>query len=119
MVGASRWRDADQDAGDRIPITDGKEMDLKSYWSPDGNLLYFLSDRDGFRCIWAQPLDAGNERPDGEAKSVLHFHGGRRSLRGVGNRVSAIRLSVARDQLVFALGELTGNIWMKDVQGRL
>ena len=102
--------------GDWIPITDGKEMDLQSYWSPDGNLLYFLSDRDGFRCIWAQPLDAGAKRPDGEAKSVLHLHRGRRSLRGVGNRVSAIKLSVARDQLVFALGELTGNIWMKDVQ---
>ena len=93
-------------------------MDRQSYWSPDGNLLYFLSDRDGFRCIWAQPLDAGSKRPDGEAKSVLHFHGRRRSLRGVGNRVSAIKLSVAGGRLVFALGELTGNIWMKDVQGQ-
>ena len=61
-------------------------------------------------------MDGGTKRPDGEAKSVLHFHGGRRSLRGVAIRVSAIKLSVARDQLVFALGELTGNIWMKDVQ---
>jgi Tol biopolymer transport system component len=104
--------------GDWIPITDGEEMDRQCYWSPDGNLLYFLSDRDGFRCIWAQPLDAGTKRPDGEAKSVLHFHRGRRSLRGIG-RVSAIKLSVARDQLVFALGELTGNIWMKDVQEQL
>ena len=76
--------------GDWIPITDGKEMDLQSYWSPDGNLLYFLSDRDGFRCMLAQPLDAGAKRPDGEAKSVLHLHRGRRSLRGVRNRVSAI-----------------------------
>ena len=101
---------------DWIPITDGKEMDRQSYWSPDGNLLYFLSDRDGFRCIWAQPLDAATKRPNGEAKSVHHFHGARRSLRGVGSRASAIQMSVARDQLVFALGELTGNIWMKDVQ---
>ncbi|MCH7946150.1 MAG: PD40 domain-containing protein [Armatimonadetes bacterium] len=103
-------------SGDWIPITDGEEMDRQSCWSPDGNLLYFLSDRDGFRCIWAQPLDVGAKRPDGETKSVLHFHGGRLSLRGVGNQVSTIKLSVARDQLVFALGELTGNIWMKDVQ---
>ena len=101
---------------DWIPITDGTEMDRQSYWSPDGNLLYFLSDRDGFRCIWAQPLDAATKRPNGEAKSVHHFHGARRSLRGVGNRASAIQMSVARDQLVFALGELTGNIWMKDAQ---
>ena len=34
-----------------IPITDGKAMDRYASWSPDGNLLYFLSERDGFRCI--------------------------------------------------------------------
>ena len=103
---------------DWIPITDGKEMDRQTYWSPDGKLLYFLSDRDGFRCIWAQPLDADTKRPNGEAKSVLHFHGRRRSLRGVGNQAAAIQMSFSRDQLVFALGELTGNIWMKDAQGQ-
>jgi Tol biopolymer transport system component len=25
----------------------------QALWSPDGRLLYFLSDRDGFRCVWA------------------------------------------------------------------
>lgn len=27
------------------------------HWSPDGNLLYFLSPRDGWSCLWAQALD--------------------------------------------------------------
>ena len=105
--------------GDWIPITHGEAMDRQVTWSPDGNLLYFLSDRDGFRCIWAQRLNPAAKHPEGEAFSVMHFHHGRRSLRGVGNRVSAIRLTVVSNKLLFALGELTGNIWMKDVQEQL
>jgi Tol biopolymer transport system component len=27
-------------------------------WSPDGNLLYAISDRDGHTCVWARRLDA-------------------------------------------------------------
>lgn len=37
-------------------------------WAPDANLVYFLSDRDGFRCIWAQRLEPGAKRP-GERRS--------------------------------------------------
>ena len=103
-----------------IPVTDGKAMDRQAYWSPDGNLLYFLSDdRDGFRCIWAQWLDPATKHPVGAPFTVLHCHHGRRSLRGVGSRVSAGRLTVVRDKLLFALGELRGNIWMKEVPGQL
>jgi Tol biopolymer transport system component len=30
-----------------IPVTDGSGLDRNAVWSPDGNLLYFLSERDG------------------------------------------------------------------------
>jgi hypothetical protein len=97
-----------------IPITDGKGLDREAAWSPDGNLLYFLSDRDGFRCIWAQRLQPATKRPVGEPSAVLHFHHARRSLRAVGNNVGAIGLSVAKGRLVFALGDVTGNIWLRE-----
>ncbi len=42
---------------DLIPITDGTQNDFHAAWSPDGALIYFGSDRDGFRCIYAQPVD--------------------------------------------------------------
>jgi Tol biopolymer transport system component len=42
---------------DWIPITDGHGLDHETRWSLDGKLLYFLSERDGFRCFWAQRLD--------------------------------------------------------------
>jgi eukaryotic-like serine/threonine-protein kinase len=95
--------------GDWIPVTDGENLDDKPRWSPDGNLLYFTSERDGFRCIWAQRLDAVSKRPVSAPFGVYHFHTSRRSLMNVG--LGPLEISVARNALVFNLGEITGNIW--------
>lgn len=95
--------------GDWIPVTDGENLDDKPRWSPDGNLLYFTSERDGFRCIWAQRLAAVSKRPEGEPFGVYHFHTSRRSLMNVG--LGPLEISVARNALIFNLGEITGNIW--------
>jgi hypothetical protein len=96
---------------DWIPITDGSGLDRNSVWSPDGNLLYFLSERDGFRCFWAQRLEPASKRPLGPAFAVQHFHQARRSLMAF-NEVVEIGLSVARDKIVFSMPEYTGNVWM-------
>ncbi|MCP5112313.1 MAG: hypothetical protein GY953_15925, partial [bacterium] len=87
--------------------------DLLAAWSPDGNLLYFLSDRDGWNCIWSQRLEPATKEPTGEAFPVYHAHGARHPL---GNRLELghIGLSVARDKLVFAMDEVRGNIWMME-----
>ncbi|MBI3698131.1 MAG: serine/threonine-protein kinase [Acidobacteria bacterium] len=95
---------------DWIAVTSGETFDDKPRWSPDANLLYFSSDRDGFRCIWAQRLDPVTNHPVGSAFAVYHFHTARRSLRNIG--LTLFEISVARDKLVFNLSELTGNIWM-------
>jgi eukaryotic-like serine/threonine-protein kinase len=97
-----------------IPITDGQAMDRYASWSPDGNLLYFLSERDGFRCIWAQRLDPATKHPSGAAFPILHFHTSRRSLMTIGDPV-LMGMSVAIDKLVFSMTEQTGNIWMKNL----
>jgi Tol biopolymer transport system component len=90
-----------------IPVTDGFGFDSRPRWSPNGNLLYFTSDRDGFRCIWAQRLDAATKRPVGPAFAVRHLHDQRRLL----SDLPDLGLSVARDKLVFNMIEQTGNIW--------
>jgi Tol biopolymer transport system component len=56
-----------------IPITDGSGLDRNAVWSPRGNLLYFLSERDGFRCFWAQHLDPATKRPVGAPFAVYHL----------------------------------------------
>jgi serine/threonine protein kinase/Tol biopolymer transport system component len=93
-----------------IPITDGQAWDDKSRWSPDGNSMYMVSERDGFRCIWRQPLDPATKRPVGSAVNVMHFHQARLSLRNVD--MGPLAIQVTRDKLIFSLGEQTGNIWM-------
>jgi Tol biopolymer transport system component len=89
---------------DWIKISDGSVSEGMPRWSPDGGLLYFNSERDGFLCFWAQPLDPSTQRPSGDPFAVHHFHGA--SLRM--NRTTA----VAADKIIFELREQTGSIWM-------
>lgn len=98
---------------DWIPITDGLQSEGDVAWSRDGNLLYFLSERDGFRCVWAQRLAPVTKQPQGKAFAVRHFHTARQSLKKI-DRPDLIGLSATQDRLVFSMSELTGNIWMEE-----
>ena len=103
------------DEAEWIPVTDGSGLDRNAVWSPDGNLLYFLSERDGFRCIWAQRLERNSKHPVGEAFPVHHLHQTRRSLMPF-QEIGAIGLSVTRNGLIFSLTEMNGNIWMANFE---
>jgi hypothetical protein len=92
-----------------IPITDGLGLDRNAVFSADASLLYFLSERDGFRCIWAQRLDR-QVRPRGAAFAVVHLHNSKRSL-GAG-ATGAMGLAAAPGKLIFSAAEFTGNIWI-------
>jgi len=79
-------------------------------WSPDAGLVYFISNRDGFPCIWAQRLNPATKDLIGSPFAVFHAHGASRSMRGFVDP-SAIGLGVARDRIVFPQAERLGNIW--------
>jgi Tol biopolymer transport system component len=96
-----------------IPITDGSTVEGHPDWSPDGGWIYVLSNRDGFRCIWAYPLDPLTKKLVGSPVAVFHSHGARLSLRNA--NWNSQGLSVARDKIVFDRGEITGNIWMTEI----
>jgi Tol biopolymer transport system component len=96
-----------------IAVTDSSAKDLTEAWSPDGNLLYLLSERDGFRCVWAQPLRPASKRPVGRPFAVRHFHQLRHSLlQTISSPPEAVGLSVTRDRLFFSSDDMTGNIWI-------
>ena len=101
-------------ADEWVAVTRGEDWDDKPRWSPDGNLMYFTSLRDGFLCLWAQRLRPDTKEPMGQAFLVKHFHSARMSMMNTGN----IRLetSVARDEIFINLGELSGNIWTTRLQ---
>ena len=94
-----------------IAITNAGWSD-KPRWSPDGKILYFVAERDGYRCIWAQRLDA-RKHPTGQAIPIFHAHEARRSLTNVG--VGDLGLSVVDDKIVFNMSERTGNLWMTNL----
>ncbi len=95
-----------------IRITSGGEFDDKPRWSPNGNSIIFTSDRDGLRCLWMQRLNPVTKQPIGSPQAIFHLHDPRRSLEAANFIYS--ELALARDRLVFPLGEVTGNIWMME-----
>jgi hypothetical protein len=102
------WRAAP--ASSWIRVTDGHSSDRNAVWSPDANLVYFLSERDGFGCFWAQRLDPDTKHPMGDPFIVQHFHQARR--RFPTDDFAALPLSVGPDKLAFPMRERTGNIWL-------
>ena len=95
-----------------IRITDGSTWDSNPTFSPDGSLLYFYSQRDGGRCIWAQRLDPVSKQPVGAAFAVYHLHSARRSPAYA--RVGQGSLTMARNKIVFVMPERLGNVWLAE-----
>jgi serine/threonine protein kinase len=95
-----------------IAVTEGRFLDDAPRWSPDGTTLYYVSERDGFRCIWAQRLDPTTKKPRGEPVALQHLHGRQHSMSDVS--LAELSLAVSRKRIVFNMGELRGNIWMAE-----
>jgi serine/threonine protein kinase len=95
---------------DWIRITETDVWNDKPRWSPDGGLLYYVSERDGFRCIYAQRLDPVARRPLAEGLiEVHHFHSARLSPLYI--NLAELKMGVAIDRLVINLAELKSNVW--------
>jgi serine/threonine protein kinase len=78
------------------------------WWSPEGNLLYFLSDQDGSTgCIWARRLDPRTKIPKGAPFEVWHLHGQSETVSS-----GAFGYGMTKDRLLFALRQTKGNIWL-------
>jgi eukaryotic-like serine/threonine-protein kinase len=81
-------------------------------WSPDGGLLYFLSSRDGVRCLYVQRVNRATGAPDGRPFALRHFHGGR-PVTDVGASVLSTGPgnAIAGGYLWYDLSDLTANVW--------
>jgi serine/threonine protein kinase/Tol biopolymer transport system component len=99
-LGADEW----------IAISDSGDFDISPVWGADGKHIYYVSDKDGFHCIWARPVDPDTARPTGPEFPVAHFHMASQTLR-------TTSLSASRGFLIFTMTETTGNIWTQQVEG--
>jgi Tol biopolymer transport system component/DNA-binding winged helix-turn-helix (wHTH) protein len=91
-----------------IPVV--TDFGIQPSWAPDGGGVYHFSFRDGFACLWLQPVHPATKRPVGQPRAVIHLHDPR--LR------AAVRAMPTNDvqggYLYMTLTEATGNIWMLD-----
>jgi Tol biopolymer transport system component len=104
-AGPDRW----------IQLTNGDYHDDHQRFSPDGNTIYFTSNRDGFTCIWALRLDPKTKHPQGAPLAIQHFHGSQRMYSGI-SETNHMEVNVARDRIVTNLDEFHSDIWMMQLE---
>jgi serine/threonine protein kinase len=104
-AGPDRW----------IQLTSGEYRDDKQQFSPDGNTMYFTSNRDGFTCLWALRLDPKTKHPHGAPFAIQHFHGSQRIYSGI-SEVNHMEVNVARDKIITNLDEFHSDIWMMELE---
>ena len=82
-------------------------------WSPDGNIIYYRSARDGFHCIWAQRLGA-DKRAAGQPLPVQHFHAASFGIYLL--KMSEFRIAVGRDRIIVNVARHSGNLWTTQLE---
>jgi len=84
-------------------------------WSPNGRLLYYLSEKSGECGIWAQRFDPAAGKPLGGAFVAFFPKSARRGLNmPAGNGA----LGVAPDRLIFYMVEGSGNVYLATPKSR-
>ncbi|HLK22261.1 MAG TPA: protein kinase, partial [Bryobacteraceae bacterium] len=92
-----------------IEIARSPETDPNAGWSPDGNLLYFSSERDGYTCLWALRLDPQTKHPKGQLFAVRHFHAPSQTMAAPSFHFPP---ALALGKIVVSLAERSGGIWI-------
>jgi hypothetical protein len=94
------------------PLTDGEAFEYTPVFSPDGNRVYYFSDRDGSFCIRSQRLDPLTKKPLGLPEVLYHVHDADRRMDIA--TAGLWTMSVAVDKIVLPLRMRSGNIWLAE-----
>jgi serine/threonine protein kinase/Tol biopolymer transport system component len=86
--------------GEPVPVTGGEHLDWNPVWAPDGESLYFVSDRSGSFNVWRVAVDEATGRVEGEPQPVTS------SSQSIG------MISLSRDggRIVYATNEGKANL---------
>jgi hypothetical protein len=108
--------------GDRVPdshwieITGKSDFSRRPVWSGDGKTIFYLSNSDGFWCIWGQQFDPDKGGLMGKPFPVHHYHDLKLSPAEI--PVEHFNLSTAGDSLYLNLTETGGTIWVGKIARR-
>ena len=97
--------------GPWIQITDGKQWDDKSRWSPDGKTIYFLSERKGFFNLWGAHFDPVKGKLQGDPFQVTSFES---PTLMIPKDIPPVDISLTNRRLALPLAQTSGNIWILD-----
>jgi tricorn protease-like protein len=93
---------------DWVWVTPEGENGYQPDWSPNGEWLYFLSDRTGHLTV--QAVELGRElKPVGEQRMVFEFESGRLTMAEM--RPRDIGLAVGKGKLALSAAEYKGGLW--------
>ena len=95
--------------GKWILIPDAGVSPQHARWSGDGRTIVYVSNSDGFTCIYGWSFSPEKDQVIGRPFPIAHFHNARASIDNVFPR--SFNLSVDRDSVFFNLGEQTSTIW--------
>ncbi|MBI1761434.1 MAG: PD40 domain-containing protein [Acidobacteria bacterium] len=101
--------------GEWTRLTEGHSFDDKPRWSPDGRMLYFISNRTGFFNVWGIRFDPVTGQPVGAPFRVTPFDSPSQMIL---EDVRIMELALAADRLVLPLMEVTGNLWILENVGQ-
>jgi Tol biopolymer transport system component len=90
-------------------MTDGAAFDDKPRWGPDGRVLYFVSNRDGVKNVWARRFDNTSGTPIGEPFLVTSFSSPQFVI---SPQAVQMDIAVTATHLMIPMSESRGDIWM-------
>lgn len=92
-------------------ITDGSWFDDKPRWGPDGEILYFVSNRSGVANVWGRRFDQSTGTPVGEPFPITAFTSAQFQLTP---RTVQMDIAITTAHLLLPMSESRSEIWMLD-----
>jgi hypothetical protein len=96
-------------------VTDGRSYDDKPRWSPDGRILYYISDKDGRFEVWGRPFDPDAGRATGIPFRVTSLEGARQTLSPY---LSDLEMFITPTRIFLPMSEAASRVWILEHAGQ-
>lgn len=109
--GVTRVHVMPADGGPWRAMTDGASYDDKARWSPDGRVLYYISNRDGRFEVWGRRFDAAAGQPEGDPFRVTSLEGARQRL---SPSLPDMEMFITPTRIFLPMYEVSSRVWVLD-----